>query len=75
MKITRVDHIGIAVNSIDAALKFFSDTLGLKLEGSETVAEQHRDDLWQRDAFQVAKEGLAKSKAVVRLANELLTNV
>jgi methylmalonyl-CoA/ethylmalonyl-CoA epimerase len=28
------------VNSIDGALKFFKDTLGLKLEGSETVAEQ-----------------------------------
>jgi methylmalonyl-CoA/ethylmalonyl-CoA epimerase len=40
MKIVRVDHIGIAVNSIEAALKFFKDTLGLKLEGSETVAEQ-----------------------------------
>jgi methylmalonyl-CoA/ethylmalonyl-CoA epimerase len=40
MKIIRVDHIGVAVNSIDAALKFFSDTLGLKVEGSETVAEQ-----------------------------------
>ncbi|MBM4270653.1 MAG: methylmalonyl-CoA epimerase, partial [Deltaproteobacteria bacterium] len=38
MKIERVDHIGVAVNSIDAALKFFRDTLGLKLEGSETVA-------------------------------------
>jgi len=40
MKIVKVDHIGIAVNSIDTALKFFKDTLGLKLEGSETVAEQ-----------------------------------
>ena len=40
MKILRVDHIGVAVNSIDAALKFFRDTLGLHLEGSETVAEQ-----------------------------------
>jgi len=40
MKIAKVDHIGVAVNSIDAALKFFRDTLGLKLEGSETVAEQ-----------------------------------
>ena len=40
MKIIKVDHIGVAVNSIDAALKFFKDTLGLKLEGSETVAEQ-----------------------------------
>jgi methylmalonyl-CoA/ethylmalonyl-CoA epimerase len=40
MKIVKVDHIGVAVNSIDTALKFFKDTLGLKLEGSETVAEQ-----------------------------------
>jgi catechol 2,3-dioxygenase-like lactoylglutathione lyase family enzyme len=29
MKIVKVDHIGVAVNSIDAALKFFRDTLGL----------------------------------------------
>ena len=40
MKVLKVDHIGVAVNSIDAAMKFFSATLGLKLEGSETVAEQ-----------------------------------
>lgn len=40
MKIAKVDHIGVAVSSIDEALKFFRDTLGLKLEGSETVAEQ-----------------------------------
>jgi methylmalonyl-CoA/ethylmalonyl-CoA epimerase len=40
MKIIKVDHIGVAVNSIEASLKFFSNTLGLKLEGQETVAEQ-----------------------------------
>jgi methylmalonyl-CoA/ethylmalonyl-CoA epimerase len=40
MKVLKVDHIGVAVSSIDEALKFFRDTLGLKLEGSETVAEQ-----------------------------------
>lgn len=40
MKVLRVDHIGVAVKSIDDSLKFFRDTLGLKLEGSETVAEQ-----------------------------------
>ena len=40
MKILKVDHIGVAVNSIEASLKFFANTLGLKLEGSETVAEQ-----------------------------------
>jgi methylmalonyl-CoA epimerase len=36
----KVDHIGIAVSSIDEALKFFRDTLGLELEGIEEVADQ-----------------------------------
>lgn len=40
MKILKVDHIGVAVNSIDASLNFFAKALGLKVEGSETVAEQ-----------------------------------
>ncbi len=40
MKIIRVDHIGIAVNNSESGLKFFSQLLGLKLEGEETVAEQ-----------------------------------
>ncbi|HET6459893.1 MAG TPA: methylmalonyl-CoA epimerase [Syntrophales bacterium] len=40
MRIIKVDHIGVAVNSIEASLKFFANTLGLKLEGQETVAEQ-----------------------------------
>ena len=40
MKIIKVDHIGVAVSSIEASLKFFANTLGLKLEGKETVAEQ-----------------------------------
>jgi methylmalonyl-CoA/ethylmalonyl-CoA epimerase len=40
MRIIKVDHIGVAVNSIEASLKFFVNTLGLKLEGQETVAEQ-----------------------------------
>lgn len=40
MKVVRVDHIGIAVNNAESGLKFFSQILGLKLEGEETVAEQ-----------------------------------
>lgn len=40
MKILKVDHIGVAVNSIESSLKFFANTLGLKLEGSETVESQ-----------------------------------
>ena len=40
MKIIKVDHIGIAVNSIDIGKSFWSDILGLPFEGDETVAEQ-----------------------------------
>lgn len=40
MKILKIDHLGIAVNSIDAGKKFWSDILGLNFEGTETVAEQ-----------------------------------
>jgi methylmalonyl-CoA/ethylmalonyl-CoA epimerase len=40
MKILKIDHLGIAVNSIDQAKSFWGDVLGLPHEGSETVAEQ-----------------------------------
>jgi len=40
MKVLKIDHLGIAVHSIEEARKLFQDTLGLKFEGSETVAEQ-----------------------------------
>jgi methylmalonyl-CoA/ethylmalonyl-CoA epimerase len=40
MKIVKIDHIGIAVNSIDSSKSFWSDILGLTLTGTETVAEQ-----------------------------------
>lgn len=40
MKILKIDHLGIAVNSMEEGKKFWSDVLGLKVEGSETVAEQ-----------------------------------
>jgi methylmalonyl-CoA/ethylmalonyl-CoA epimerase len=40
MKVLKVDHIGIAVASIDEAKKLYSDMLGLTMAGSETVAEQ-----------------------------------
>lgn len=36
----KVDHIGIAVKSIDEALKFYTDVLGLKCTGYEEVLEQ-----------------------------------
>lgn len=40
MKALKIDHLGIAVNNIESALKFYSDILGLKLEGEEVIADQ-----------------------------------
>ena len=40
MKILKIDHLGIAVNSMDEGKSFWSDILGLSFEGAETVAEQ-----------------------------------
>jgi methylmalonyl-CoA/ethylmalonyl-CoA epimerase len=40
MKVLKLDHVGIAVTSIDDAKKLYSDILGLLHAGSETVAEQ-----------------------------------
>ncbi|MGD2096358.1 MAG: methylmalonyl-CoA epimerase [Desulfobacterales bacterium] len=40
MKVLKIDHLGIAVNSIDAGKNFWTDVLGLPHEGSETVTEQ-----------------------------------
>lgn len=40
MKILKIDHLGIAVNSVEDGKKFWTDVLGLPFEGAETVAEQ-----------------------------------
>jgi methylmalonyl-CoA/ethylmalonyl-CoA epimerase len=40
MKILKIDHIGIAVNSMDEGKKFWSEILGLDFNGEETVVEQ-----------------------------------
>lgn len=40
MKILKIDHLGIAVNNMAEGKNFWSDVLGLKFEGAETVAEQ-----------------------------------
>lgn len=40
MKPTVVDHIGIAVKSIDEALAFWQSSLGIQCIGVEEVAEQ-----------------------------------
>jgi methylmalonyl-CoA/ethylmalonyl-CoA epimerase len=40
VKILKIDHIGIAVTSIAQSKNFWTDILGLSLEGTETVEEQ-----------------------------------
>ena len=40
MKVLKVDHIGIAVQSIAETKKFYQDLLGLEHAGNETVEEQ-----------------------------------
>ena len=40
MKILKIDHLGIAVNSIDQGKCFWTDILGLEFEVTETVQEQ-----------------------------------
>lgn len=40
MKIDRVDHIGIAVNSLDEAQPFWEEALGLHFHPREVVEEQ-----------------------------------
>ena len=40
MKVKHIDHIGIAVKSIQQAGKFYIDILGLKIQDIENVADQ-----------------------------------
>jgi len=41
VKITKVNHIGIAVNDIEEAMKLYTDILGLKVTNIEVVADQN----------------------------------
>ncbi len=40
MEILKIDHLGIAVNSIEEGKTFWSDVLGLAFEGTEIVEAQ-----------------------------------
>ena len=40
MKVTKLDHIGIAVKNMDEALAFYRDTLGISSVGEEVIEEQ-----------------------------------
>jgi methylmalonyl-CoA epimerase len=40
VKVTKIDHIGMAVKSISEAARFYTEVLGIKMTGMETVADQ-----------------------------------
>ncbi len=40
MKPTHIEHIGIAVNNLDEAIKFYKDVFGLNCYAVEEIAEQ-----------------------------------
>ena len=40
MKISKIEHLGIAVQSIDAVLPYFRDVLGLEVYKTEVVEDQ-----------------------------------
>ncbi|SLM31305.1 conserved hypothetical protein [Desulfamplus magnetovallimortis] len=40
MKVTKIDHLGIAVKSIEDGKEFWTDVLGLEFAGTETVEAQ-----------------------------------
>ena len=40
MKVLKIDHLGIAVHSINEGKNFWAEVMGLEFEGTETVEEQ-----------------------------------
>ena len=40
MKVLKLDHVGIAVEDLEASLAVYEGILGMKLHGTEEVAEQ-----------------------------------
>jgi methylmalonyl-CoA/ethylmalonyl-CoA epimerase len=38
--VIKLDHIGIAVSNLEESIKVYTDLLGMKLQGTETVEEQ-----------------------------------
>jgi len=40
MKVLKIDHIGIAVKNLEETLRFYTEALGLELQGTEIVEEQ-----------------------------------
>ena len=60
MKPTHIEHIGIAVNSLDDAIPFYEKVFGLKCYNIEEVAEQR-----VRTAFFMVGQTKIDRKSVV----------
>ena len=65
MKISHIEHLGIAVKSIEEALPYYENVLGLKCYNIETVEDQK-----VRTAF--LKVGETKLNCWSRLARRVL---
>ena len=60
MKISHIEHLGIAVQSIEESLPFFKDVLGLECYATEVVEDQK-----VKTAFFCVEDGVAKALAEV----------
>lgn len=75
MKISHIEHLGIAVESIEAALPYYENVLGLKCYNIEEVADQKvktaflkvgevKSNSWSRQARTVPSPNSSKKEAV-----------
>ena len=65
MKISHIEHLGIAVKSIEEALPYYENVLGLKCYNIETVEDQK-----VRTAFlKVGETKITLGSAVISLLN------
>ena len=70
MKISHIEHLGIAVKSIEEALPYYENVLGLKCYNIETVEDQK-----VRTAFLKVGETKIELARRVLLPNSLKTKV
>ena len=47
MELTHIEHLGIAVKSIEACLPYYEGVLGLKCYNIEVVADQSKNRIFQ----------------------------
>ena len=46
MKVLGIDHIGIAVKSIEKAMEFYKEALNMELSGGEEIPERFLRWVW-----------------------------